>query len=327
MYRKVKQFLTGGFIIAILAMIVLAWFFPGIGAKGAFIELDKISKYAIMLLFFFYGLRLDPEKLKNDLKNWKLHITIQSITFLLFPLLVIIFYPFFKNGQYAHLWLAVFFLAVLPSTVSTSVVMVSIAKGNIPGAIFNASISGIIGIVFTPLWMGIFMDTTNGLFNFAETLADLTIQILIPVILGLLLHRYWGKFALRHKKYLSLYDKSVILTIVYNSFSDSFINKIFSDLPQWTLILLSVIVIALFFVVYNTSWLISKKLKFNREEQITVVFCGSKKSLVHGTVFAAILFSGSPGSGLFLVPIMLYHAFQLIYISIVAKKMGNEIGN
>jgi len=323
-FHKIKSFLPDVFITALISMILLAYLIPGIGAKGSVIELKTVSKYGIMLLFFFYGLRLSPEKMINDLKNWKLHLTIQLLTFIFIPVVVLLFYPFFRNGEYHQMWLAVFFLAALPSTVSSSVVMVSIARGNIPGAIFNASISGVIGIIITPLWMSFFMRASTIDFDFSKTLIDLVIQILIPVVAGLFLHRFWGKWALKYKSQLSLFDKCVILTIVYNSFSESFTNGIFSSIPNWTLFVLSGAVIALFFIVYGFSNWISKMIGFTREEQITVVFCGSKKSLVHGSVMASILFAGSAAASLFLVPIMIYHAFQLFYISIVARKIGQE---
>jgi solute carrier family 10 (sodium/bile acid cotransporter), member 7 len=323
-FQKIKRLFPDGFIVALLSMIMLAYLVPGIGDEGSTIELKTLSKYGIMLLFFFYGLRLSPERLKNDLRNWKLHVTIQLLTFVFFPLVVMLTYPFFRHGEYESLWLAVFFLAALPSTVSSSVVMVSIARGNIPGAIFNASISGVIGIVVTPLWMGIFLNASSSEFDFAKTLADLFVQILLPVIVGLILHQYWGKWALKYKRYLGLFDKSVILVIVYQSFSDSFTNGIFSTIPGWILWVLSGSVILLFFIVYGFSNLISKRIGFTREEQITVVFCGSKKSLVHGSVMASVLFAGSAIGSLFLVPIMIYHAFQLFYISIVARKLGKE---
>jgi sodium/bile acid cotransporter 7 len=323
-FQKIKQYLPDGFIVAIATVILLAYFVPGIGAKGSTIELKTVARYAIMLLFFFYGLRLSPEKLLNDLKNWKLHITIQLLTFVFFPLVVLVFLPFFINGSYYPLWLAVFFLAALPSTVSSSVVMVSIAKGNIPGAIFNASISGVIGIIITPLLMGFFLLSANSDFNFTRTLIDLIIQILIPVVLGLFLHRFWGEWATRNKRWFAMFDKSVILTIVYNSFSESFSNGIFSTIPNWTLFILSGAVIGLFFIVYGFSNWVSRRMGFTREEQITVVFCGSKKSLIHGSVFSNVLLAGSTMASLFLVPIMIYHAFQLFYVSMVARKMGKE---
>lgn len=306
-------------------MILLGYLLPGIGAKGSSIELKTVIRFGISLLFFFYGLRLSPEKLVNDLKNWRLHLLIQSITFLVFPALVLLFYPLFKGTENELLWLLVFFLAALPSTVSSSVVMVSLAEGNIPSAIFNASISGVIGILITPFWMGIFLEKQSDAFAFSQVLIDLVVQILIPLIFGLLLHRFWGKWASRHKRYLSLFDKSVILTIVYHSFSDSFQNGIFSSIQLHDLLLLSASVLTLFFVVFYGSKTLTRLLHFNREDSITIIFCGSKKSLVHGSVMASVLFAGTSMGSLFLVPVMIYHAFQLFYISIVARKYSKEV--
>jgi len=317
-----KKYLPDRFILGIISMIVLAWLIPGIGGENSFFNLKEIIQYAVALLFFFYGLRLNPEKLVSDLKNWRLHLLIQSVTFLVFPFLVLLFRPFLKGTENEVLWLAVFFLAALPSTVSSSVVMVSIAKGNIPSAIFNASVSGVIGIVITPLLMGFFLEKQAAAFDFGGVIIDLITTILLPVIAGLLLHRFWGHWATRNNKYLSLYDKTVILSVVYRSFSDSFLNGIFNSISWVDLIILSGSVIALFFVVFNLTKALTRLMKFNREDSITVIFCGSKKSLMHGSVMAGVIFAGSSAGSIFLVPIMIYHAFQLFYISLIAQKLG-----
>jgi sodium/bile acid cotransporter 7 len=319
-----KKYLPDRFIAGLLLMILLAWLFPGIGGEGSTLKLKVVVKYGVSLLFFFYGLKLSPEKLKSDLKNWRLHVLIQSITFVVFPILVLLFRPFLKGTENEVFWLAIFFLAALPSTVSSSVVMVSMAGGNIPSAIFNASISGVIGIMVTPLWMGIFMEKQDAAFAFGDVLTDLIIQILMPVVAGLLLHRFWGQWAFRYKKWLAMFDKSVILCIVYQSFSDSFLNGIFGNISWTELIVLSGSVIAMFFIVFSLTKTLVRLMKFNREDSITVLFCGSKKSLVHGSVMAAVLFAGSSAGSIFLVPIMIYHAFQLFYISVVAKRMSKE---
>jgi sodium/bile acid cotransporter 7 len=302
-------------------MILLAYWLPGL---EKIVPLEQISKIGISGIFFFYGLKLSPEKMKQGIANWKLHLLIQLSTFLFFPLLVLIVLPFIHNEGYFTLWLAVFFLAALPSTVSSSVVMVSIARGNIPGAIFNASISGLIGILVTPLWIGIFLEAREGTFDLGQTFVELIIKILLPVVFGVGLHRYWGKFAERNKKYLTMFDKTIILIIVYKSFSNSFSSGIFDGINLAVLLFVGFGVIALFFIVYFTIRFITRKLLFSREDAITALFCGSKKSLVHGTVFSSVLFAGMSSAGIFLVPIMIYHAFQLFYVSVVAQRYHSE---
>lgn len=312
------------FVIALVAGVIIAYLFPQPAGGQSGIILGYISTAGISLIFFFYGLRLSTEKIKLGLKNWKLHILVQSTTFLLFPLMVLLFYPLIRNEQQEILWLGLFFMAVVPSTVSSSVVMVSMGRGNIPAAIFNASISGIIGIFLTPLWMGLFLQQTQADFDFTEVYLRLFLGIILPVIVGLLLRRKWYSLALKHSKELSTFDKSVILLIVYKSFAKSFNDAVFETVEVIDLVLLAVVVTGLFFLIYGIVYIISRVLKFSREDRITALFCGTQKSLVHGTVFSSVLFGGFHAAGLLLVPLMLFHSLQIFVISIIAARYGRK---
>ncbi len=319
--RKIK---IDKFVLAIVVVIGIAYFFPKWGTPESTIPLDTISAIGVLLIFFFYGLKLSPSKLKEGIKNWKLHLLIQATTFLIFPLLVLAFKPLIQNQEQEIIWLAFFFLAALPSTVSSSVVMVSIAKGNIPVAIFNASISGIIGVVLTPLWMGLFVQNAQTDFNFTDIYVKLFVQIILPVLLGVLLQRFLGAFAQKYSKQLTLFDKSIILLIIYKSFANSFNDNIFSTVSILDLLLLFISVLALFGILFFLTGFLARKMKFNIEDQITAQFCGTKKSLVHGTVFSKIIFGNIAAIGLILLPIMLFHTVQLLAISIVASKMAKN---
>jgi sodium/bile acid cotransporter 7 len=313
-----------GFVLSIITVIGIAYIFPQWGAQGSSIPIDTISAIGISFIFFFYGLKLSPHKLKAGLKNWKLHLLVQSSTFLHFPLIVLVFYPFLQNEEQRTLWLAFFFLAALPSTVSSSVVMVSMAKGNIPAAIFNASISGIIGIAITPLWMELFVKNAQADFELTEIYSKLILQIILPVALGILLQRFLGEMAQRHTKRLALFDKSVILLIIYKSFAGSFEDNIFGSISLLDLLLLFVSVLALFYTAYSLTGFVAKNLRFNMEDRITAQFCGTKKSLVHGTVFSKILFGNMAALGIILLPLMIFHATQILILSVIANKRANR---
>ncbi|SMG12472.1 bile acid:sodium symporter family protein [Arenibacter troitsensis] len=312
------NFKIDGFVLSIIAVIGIAYIFPQWGTADSRVPIDTISAIGISLIFFFYGLKLSPSKLKAGLKNWKLHLLVQASTFLIFPLIVLAFYPLVQNSEQQTLWLAFFFLAALPSTVSSSVVMVSMAKGNIPAAIFNASISGIIGILITPLWMGPFVQETGTDFDFTVIYSKLILQIILPVILGLFLQRFLGILAQKYNSYLSLFDKSIILLIIYKSFAESFEENIFGVVSFLDLGILFVAVLGLFYVAFFLTGFVAKKLRFNTEDQITAQFCGTKKSLVHGTVFSKILFGNMASIGIILLPLMIFHATQILILSIIA---------
>jgi sodium/bile acid cotransporter 7 len=201
--------------------------------------------------------------------------------------------------------------------------MVSIAGGNIPAAIFNASISSLLGIFITPIWMSFFLHHQEGSIGLGHVIGKLLLQVLLPVVVGLLLHKKFGEMAAQRKKQLKLFDQSVILLIVYCSFSESFYGGAFSSFTIPSILLLLLMVIALFFAVYGILTMVCKGLHFNRQDRITATFCGSKKSLVHGSVMAKVLFAGSANSGVILLPLMLFHAAQLLIVSIIAGKLNH----
>lgn len=311
---------SNGFIIALFGAILLAYLAP---AALSDFPLEIIIDIGIGLIFFFYGLKLAPADLKLGFLNYPSHILIQLTTFVLFPLLTFLFIPVFEGGIQSDLWLAVFFLGVLPSTVSSSVVMVAIAKGNLPTAIFNASISGLIGILVTPLWLSLFLMKT-GEFAILDIITKLLLQIVFPLLIGLLLQRFLGNLARKNSRKLSFFDKSVIILIVYSSFSNSFNSNLFESIKTMDLLKISIIVVVLFFAVYGITGYICKLLDFNLRDTITVRFAGTKKSLVHGSVMAKIIFGSSASLGLLLLPIMLYHILQLLLIAVFAERYRKQ---
>ncbi|ULQ53307.1 bile acid:sodium symporter family protein [Flavihumibacter fluvii] len=319
-----KRNLIDPFIIALVAAVALACFFPYPGTKESPFHLHTIADIGVSVIFLFYGLQLGPEKLKAGLHNTRLHLVIQASTFILFPAIIILLKPLFATAFLAQAWLPFFFLAALPSTVSSSVVMVSIAGGNIPAAIFNASISSLLGIFITPVWMGLFIHSNAGDPGISYVIGKLLLQVLLPVAIGLVLHKRCWPFAARNKKQIKLFDQAIILLIVYCAFSESFYTGAFKNYSISSLLLLLFMVTALFFLVYGIMTLVAVRLHFNRQDRITATFCGSKKSLVHGSVMAKVLFANAANTGLILLPVMLFHAIQLMIVSIIAGKLHTK---
>jgi sodium/bile acid cotransporter 7 len=310
-----------GFIVAIFIAIGIAYFFP----EGTqLLPLKTITDIGIALIFFFYGLKLAPAEFRAGLFNYKIHILIHLTTFIIFPLLCLACLPLFENGLRSDLWIALFFLGTLPSTVSSSVVMVALAKGNLPAAIFNASLSGLIGIVATPLWIGFILEKTAD-FDFLEVLQKLCLQIIVPLAIGLFLQRYFGNTARKYGKQLSLFDKTTIILIIYSSFSNSFTSDLFNTVELNELLKMAAIVMVLFFLVFFGLAFLSNLIGLNTEDKIAAQFCGTKKSLVHGSVMVKVIFGNAASSGLLLLPIMLYHSAQLILVAWFAEKYRKRV--
>jgi len=305
-------------------MVLMAKLVPFHESYNRYFNLSAFIDWGIAGIFLLYGLKLNLKEVVKDISNWKLHLLIQSGTFILFPLLVLLFYPLVNGSQYENVWLSIFFLACLPSTVSSSVVMVSIARGNVTSAIFNASISGLIGIVMTPLLMSFFLEPDSGSGNHGEVVQQLLMKVLLPIVLGILLNPVFKKWVTKYSAVIAEFDRLIILLIVYESFSTAFIEKIFVSVPPIVFLILALSVVFLFFAVYHILQFFAGKMKFNTEDIITVTFCGSKKSLVHGSLFLLVLGIPDDRKVLFLLPVMIYHSFQLFYVSWLANKIAHR---
>lgn len=313
------------FLILLVLMVVAGKLIPYKAAYNEIFNLGTFIDWGIAGIFLLYGLKLNLKEVMKDISNWRLHMLVQFGTFILFPLLVFLFYPLARGSSWLPLWTSVFFLAALPSTVSSSVVMVSIAKGNVTSAIFNASVSGLIGIVLTPLLMGFFLtQTSENAAESADILRQLLLKVLLPIILGILLNPLFKNAVNRYSKAIGEFDRLIILLIVYESFSTAFTQRVFSTVPPVQFVVLSVGVIALFFIVYEILQFIAKRMHFSREDIITATFCGSKKSLVHGSLFVLVLGIPDTSKVLFLLPVMVYHSFQLFYVSWLANKLAKS---
>jgi sodium/bile acid cotransporter 7 len=67
----------------------------------------------------------------------------------------------------------------------------------------------------------------------------------------------------------------------------------------------------------------SRRLGFSREDEITIVFCGSKKSLSSGIPMAKVFFA--PGAlGMVILPLMLFHQIQLMVCAVLAAQWARR---
>jgi sodium/bile acid cotransporter 7 len=87
------------------------------------------------------------------------------------------------------------------------------------------------------------------------------------------------------------------------------------------LVALLVINAVLLAIIMGLTTFGSRRLGFNKEDEITIVFCGSKKSLASGVPMAKVLFS-SGAIGMVLLPVMLFHQIQLMVCAVMAARYG-----
>jgi len=316
MIKIISKLKKEWFLVGMVIAIALATITPELGKSGGLIHLDKLTGIGVAIVFFLHGLGLSPAAIKAGISNWRMHIYIQLATFVAYPLLWVIFGDLLLAYMPAALAFGFCYLFVLPSTISSSVAMTSVGKGNVPGAIFNASLSSILGIFITPLLIQAFMGFEGVQLDLMASIISISKLLLLPMIAGQLARPILLRFA----EIVSKVDKYVILLIVYNAFCDSVANGIWGSFSIEMLITSIIIcTLVLLFMVHLIQWG-ARRSKFELADEVAVVFCATKKTLAAGIPMATVIFGSNPDLGMILLPIMLYHPIQIFYCAILASR-------
>ena len=313
------------FLIGMVASVLIASVVPDVGRSGGWLHLDQVTDAGVFALFFLHGMGLSTDSLKHGASRWKLHVLIQTCTYVLFPLWWWLFAkvagPFMPQG----LLMGFFYLAVLPSTVSSSVAMTALARGNVAAAVLNATLSTLLGVFLTPMLVSLMMgnDSTHAI-HLGDTMLKIARLLLLPFVVGHVLRRWWGTWFARHKRYTQIFDRGVILLLVWSSFSDAVAGGLWRD--NGILLLVETIMgVALF--LFPMLWVtrhLARWLGFHVEDEIAAVFCGSKKTLASGMPMAKLLFGSSAAVGLMVLPIMFYHQMQLFVCTVMARRYAQR---
>ena len=318
------RFLPDRFVMLMVLAVILAFLFPQLGVSDGPLRLGWVTSAGISVVFFLHGANLAADKLDTGLKNWRVHLLIQTTTFMVFPLIGLAVYFSLKSLLPSTLLLGLFFVAALPSTVSSSVAMTAIARGNVPVAVFNATLSGLLGMVITPALMSIVTATGQGEFSVIEAMIDIARTLLLPFALGQLARPLLRDLLVRYKSVTSKIDRGVILLIVFNSFAESKAGGVWSQFSLLEFAITVALVLACLGLAFAYTILASRQMKLPPEDEAAAVFCGSTKSLANGAPIAQILFAGSPALGLIMLPLMLYHQLQLMACAVLAQNYARR---
>ena len=307
------------YLVLIITMGVAATLAPARGEAA--IWLGWVSKVAIGVGFFLHGARLPREAVLRGLTHWRLHLLILSATFLLFPALCVAITHLPAWISPPELASGIVLLGCLPSTIQSSIAFVGVARGNVPAAVASASASNMLGVFLTPLLASLLMHAKGSIS--VDSFWSIVLQLLVPFVAGQLLRPWIGGFVAAQNKTLSKLDRGTILLIVYVAFSGAVVGGVWSRLGALDLVRLLILCVVLLGLVLTATTLAARVLGFSKQDEIAIVFCGSKKSLASGAPIAAALLA--PGvAGIAMIPLMIFHQIQLMACAALAQRYAQR---
>lgn len=309
------QPLPDRFTAGIIAVVVLAVVLPCRGDSARWVGFG--SNVAVALLFFLQGARLSRAAVVSATLHWRLHAIILGATFVVFPLLGVALGPLAGTVLPKPLYIGLLFLCCLPSAVQASVVFTSVAGGNVAAALCSASLSSILGIVLTPL-LGSLLLQAHGDLSISG-IQSIVLHLLLPFLAGQAVQSTIGGWMQRHDKLVRMVDRTSVFLMVYAVISAATISGAWSRLPASGFLVLALVDGTLLLTMLGLTVFASRCFGLSRQDEIVVVFCGSKKSLVTGIPMASLLFPDA-SLGLIVLPLMVFHQLQLMTCATLAQR-------
>jgi solute carrier family 10 (sodium/bile acid cotransporter), member 7 len=301
------------FLILLIATVGLAAMLPARGSAAPIVE-DGVT-VAVAALFLLYGARLAPTAIWAGMGHWRLQSLVVASTYILFPAIGVMVGLLARGHLPADAVAGLIFLCLLPSTVQSSIAFTSIARGNVPAALCSASLSNVLGVILTPILVSQLLPTASGGFSL-KAFGDIALQILLPFVVGQAVRPWIGDWLLAHPRLTAVVDRGSVLVVVYAAFSAGMVAGIWHQLSLPVLAAILAIDLAVLAIVIAVT---TRRLSFSTEDEIAIVFCGSKKSMAGGIPMAAILFPGH-AVGLIVLPLMLFHQAQLFVCATLARR-------
>jgi len=311
-------------IFGLVIAVAIASVYPATG-RG-FTVVDAASKLAISLLFFLHGAKLSRDAVISGIVDWRLHGIVLIASYVMLPIFGVTLAHLFAGYVDPTLLTGLIFLAILPSTVQSSIAFTAIAGGRVPAAICAATLSNLSGVFLAPLLATLLINTQTGVTIAPGAGQVILIQVLMPFAIGQMFRPLIRRHIENQRRLIAIIDRLSILLVVFAAFSEAVNHGLWKTLGAPDLAKIVMIAALFLMLAIGGTYTAGRFLRLPRESRIVLLFCGSKKSLMSGVPIAAALFPAK-AIGSIILPVMIYHQLQIFLCAIIAaeyQRRGRE---
>ncbi|KMP09054.1 sodium/bile acid cotransporter 7 [Coccidioides immitis RMSCC 3703] len=337
-----RQYLLIGIGISCL----LAYFFPNVAKHGGIIHAEYSILYgAVAIIFLISGLSIAKEKLILQLLNYRVHILVQGISFLVVPAIMVAFVQLIYTSDHGRrideaVLAGYILVACFPTTISSNVAMTREAGGDDAVALMEVLVANMLGPFVTPGWTVTLLPKSPSfdLWRHADSDLDslyrqvfqsLGLSVLIPLVLGQVIRWTWPQQAKHVVEtfHFSKISGCCLILLTWTGFSTCFATQALESMTKETIILVVFFNIGLYlfltaicyFLCRPPTFLMSNRFisrifrRLPPVETIAVCFCGPAKTTGLGIPMLYAMYKSNDVSlnARMSVPVILYTTEQI----------------
>jgi sodium/bile acid cotransporter 7 len=307
------------------------WFMVGLGAVsfitvadntqilagwGNWLKQRHAADIVIVLIFIFSGLALTPEQLKSGLTDVKGVLLALAIIFIIAPLIAALFGLIPMN---TGIIIGLFLVAVMPSTLSSGVVMTAAAGGNAAHALVTTIIANSAAAFTIPYTLTFLLQVIGESASITIDKTAMMLKIFLLVVLplagGLLLKFSWKALYERIRSKLNIINQTLIIFIVWIALSQTRDILLNSGI---TVGLIIVLVFVYHGVLLICGWGLIRACRREKGNRESILFMGGQKTLSLSIILQVSLF---PQYGIALLVCVIHHIVHLVIDGYLVERL------
>jgi sodium/bile acid cotransporter 7 len=261
----------------------------------------------IVLIFFFSGLILNARQIRSGVMDIKGIIAALIVIFWVAPVIGALFSAIPLD---AGVVIGIFLVAVMPTTLSSGVVMTGAAGGNMAQALVITILANGLAVFTIPVVLSLLLNLVGGstvvVIDKLAIMIKLGCYVLLPLCFGLTIKLLAKSLMDRWVYRLQMLNQLLVLAIVWMAMSQAK-DAIISGGASMGIIFL--LVSGFHGMLLAAAGIVAKCLKLGKGRRESVIFMGGQKTLPLSIILQVSLF---PQYGLALVVCVLHHLIHLL---------------
>lgn len=316
-----KFFKRYWFLIGLLGVFVLtlADFSGSISGTGRWLKNHYGPETVIIIIFFLSGLLLDAYQIKGGLSEFTGTLLALLIIFVVAPMVAALMaYLPLNHG----LTIGLIIVAVMPTTLSSGVVMTAAAGGNMAQALFITILSNALAIVTIPVTLAVLVHgiapTTAVDIDAGRIMFTLGCYVILPLFSGMSVKRFAGNGLNRFVPKVQIFNQCLVLAMIWMGISQT--RPVIMDGGR---LMIQIVVLSFVFhaLILAAAFLLTRSFGLGKGRRESVIFMGGQKTLPLSIIIQVTLF---PQYGLALVFCVIHHVVHLMMDSYLVGRLRKK---
>jgi sodium/bile acid cotransporter 7 len=295
------------FALAAVCAVTLIDTSGTISGLGKWFKSQRGGDIVIFLIFLASGLVLKADQIKRGIQDLKGTALALMIMFIVSPLVAYgsTLFPLDRGVR-----IGLFLVAVMPTTLSSGVVMTLAAGGNMAHALWITLLANGLSVLTVPLSLGSLLgiEGVGGPVPIekGKMMVQIAFLVLVPLLVGLMAKPKSAALASSLQKGVPIFNQCLILTMVWMGLSEARATVLSGGAQVFV-----ILVIAFFFhgILLALGFLAIRLFHIPRGRMESILFMGGQKTLPLAVLLQVKLF---PQYGLALAFCVFHHFIHLM---------------